>query len=159
MKNRFSTLPFPSYTHIPGLTPHPEKEGGHHFNQQELKEEKIFNSDEENCFSETFCYGIDLLNHEFFWESHVLFEICWNQEGRKGEKSDFLKGLIKLGACGVKLKMKEEKLALEHFHRGRDLFSSITKTPHIKEISSQLVVDLSSLAIFHNHSLFIHLNI
>src|SRR5262249_54220864 len=43
-----------------------------------------------------------LLNHQFFWEAHETWEPLWHSCGRRGTIADFLKGLIKLAAAGVK---------------------------------------------------------
>ena len=40
------------------------------------------------------------------------FEALWNQAGRKGFIADFLKALIKLGAAGVKARLKLKEAAL-----------------------------------------------
>jgi len=45
---------------------------------------------------------IDLFNGGYYWESHVALESLWIACGRKGIVADFLKGLIKLAAAGVK---------------------------------------------------------
>jgi hypothetical protein len=46
--------------------------------------------------------GIDLFNFGYWWESHEAWEGLWRACGRRGPAADFLKGLIKLAAAGVK---------------------------------------------------------
>ncbi len=70
-------------------------------------------------------YSLDLYNHGYFWESHVYFEALWNAHGRTGSVADFLKGMIKLGAAGVKLQINQPTNAHVHFLRAKELFESV----------------------------------
>lgn len=72
--------------------------------------------------SEFFRFSIDLFNHGYFWEAHVYLEALWNAHGRTGDVSDFLKGLIKLCAAGVKKDIKQPERVKEHLERARELF-------------------------------------
>jgi hypothetical protein len=76
-------------------------------------------------FNEDFRYALDLFNHGYYWESHVYFEALWNAHGRHGPISDFLKGMIKLGAAGVKLALGQSGLAQGHKERAIDLFQAL----------------------------------
>jgi predicted metal-dependent hydrolase len=49
-----------------------------------------------------YLYGLDLFNHGYYWEAHETWEDLWHACGRQGLTADFLKGLIKLAAAGVK---------------------------------------------------------
>ena len=75
--------------------------------------------------SEFLRYSLDLLNAGYFWESHVYFESLWNAHGRKGSVADFLKGMIKLGAAGVKVSIEQKAAALGHYDRAKELFLSV----------------------------------
>lgn len=111
---RYTEKEFPPYHFIPGLAPHPEKEGGY------LRGQTInpFDFDENNYQSnETYLYGIDLFNHEYYWEAHVYWEVLWNHVGRKTSQGYFLQALIKLAAAGVKHKLKQEEAAAGHIQR------------------------------------------
>ncbi len=70
-------------------------------------------------------FALDLYNFGYFWESHVYFEALWNAHNRKGSVADLLKGLIKLGAAGVKNQIAQEELALEHIERAKELFRAV----------------------------------
>ncbi len=70
-------------------------------------------------------YALDLYNHGYFWEAHVYFEALWNAHNRVGSAADFFKGMIKLSAAGVKLRLNQKTLAFEHFQRAMDLFKRI----------------------------------
>lgn len=77
--------------------------------------------------NENFRFGIDLFNAGFFWESHVYFESLWNAHGRVGPVADLLKGLIKLGAAGVKKDLNQKVSAREHEQRAEELFLEVMK--------------------------------
>lgn len=125
MKRLIPNLPFPHYIFIPGLNPHPKKEGGHMEGQSDPVAEKIDPAHpEKNDFLR---YSIDLLNFGYFWESHVYFEALWNAHGRTGSVSDFLKGMIKLGAAGVKINIDQKVSAQGHFLRAKELFEEVMK--------------------------------
>lgn len=133
--------PFPPYLFIPGKNPHPKKSGGYHEGMADPKADPIeLNSPLTN---RTFLYAIDLYNHEYFWESHVYFEALWNAHGRQGSVADFLKGLIKLGAAGVKVQVGQSKNAQEHFDRAIELLGTVQKTVG----NSYLGFDLAQLKI------------
>lgn len=70
-------------------------------------------------------YALDLLNHGYFWESHVYFEALWNAHKRVGPEADFFKAMIKLGAAAIKLEMGENQRAQEHFERALELFKVV----------------------------------
>lgn len=75
--------------------------------------------------SEDLRYSLDLYNHGYFWESHVYFEALWNAHGRVGSVADFLKGMIKLGAAGVKTLIHEPQSAQGHLERAKELFELV----------------------------------
>lgn len=77
--------------------------------------------------NEDYLYGLDLFNHGYFWESHVWWEALWNEAGRKGELADFLKGLIKLAAGGVKINLSQEEVSIGHIDRALELLSPLAQ--------------------------------
>lgn len=80
--------------------------------------------------NEGYLYGIDLFNNGYYWESHVWWEALWNEAGRKGEMADFLKGLIKLGAGGVKMALSQENISQGHIDRAVELLNPLAKNYH-----------------------------
>jgi hypothetical protein len=93
--------PFPPYAFVPGRFPHPTSDPkGHSFGISPPMAPKIVPENWQEC--RPYLYGIDLFNGGFFWEAHVAWESLWMACGRKGAVADFLKGLIKLAAAGVK---------------------------------------------------------
>lgn len=114
---------FPSYIFIPGSNPHPMKPGGHMEGESDpvvLPLDPSRPSD-----SDILRYSLDLLNHGYFWESHVYFEALWNAHKREGSTADFLKGMIKIGAAGVKMNLGQKQSAIGHIERAMELFQEV----------------------------------
>lgn len=123
MKRYEPDWPFPAYIFIPGVNPHPKKVGGHMEGLSDPIADPIdLNHPENNKFLR---YSLDLFNHGYFWESHVYFEALWNAHGRTGSVADFLKGMIKLGAAGVKMQISQPENARVHYLRAKELFESV----------------------------------
>lgn len=107
-------------------------------------------------------YSVDLYNHGYFWESHVYFEALWNAHGRTGSIADFLKGMIKLGAGGVKININQNEAAIGHFDRAKELFASVMQSEgpvflgfDLKTILSQIAsVNPDSVKCFEVHPLW-----
>src|SRR3954453_23257011 len=93
--------PLPPYSYVPGLAwPHPTSDPrGHSFGRHEQPLPLDEASYRDNA---TYLYAIDLFNHGFYWEAHEAWEALWHAAGRWGSTANFLKGLIKLAAAGVK---------------------------------------------------------
>lgn len=126
MKRFIPSWPFPPYIFIPGSNPHPKKVGGHMEGLADPKTDPInILSPQESLFLR---YSLDLYNHGYFWEAHVYFEALWNAHNRKGCVADFLKGMIKLSAAGVKLQLNQRLLAHEHFMRAKELLEIVSST-------------------------------
>jgi hypothetical protein len=117
---------FPEYAFLPGKHIHPNKPGGHS-HQDELL---ILNPINPEKISENsdFRYGIDLLNHGYYWESHVLFEAFWNAHQRTGVIADFFKALIKIAAGAIKDELDQRAAASGHYKRALELISDIKRT-------------------------------
>ena len=93
--------PFPPYAFVPGRFPHPTGDpAGHSFGSTPVAPPKVEPERWPEC--RPYLYGIDLFNAGYYWECHVAWESLWLACGRKGVVADFLKGLIKLAAAGVK---------------------------------------------------------
>ncbi len=140
---------FPEYAHVPGLTAHPKKKGGHSEFVDD-PEPEILNPMKPYS-SDAFLYAVDLFNYGYYWESHVWWEGLWHACGRRGVMADFLKALIKLGAAGVKAKTKEEKGVIIHSQRAQELFDSLLK----RDVSCYAGFDIADL---FNYSSDIEIN-
>jgi hypothetical protein len=113
--------PFPPYAFVPGQFPHPVSDpAGHSFGVAAqpvpaLAPERW----EENRH---YLYGIDLFNAGYYWEAHEGWESLWHACGRTGRTADYLKGLIKLAAAGVKVREGRREGVVGHARAAADLF-------------------------------------
>lgn len=116
--------PLPPYSYVPGLTPHPTSdERGHSFGQHAAPPAALTESSYRG--NEEYLYAIDLLNHGFYWEAHEAWESLWHVAGRSGPAADFLKGLIKLAAAGVKVREGRVAGVRQHAERAGELFRGV----------------------------------
>ena len=107
----------PPYTYIPGRSPHPISDpAGHSYGAR---------ADSQASIRDGFEHGLKLFNHGYYWEAHEAWEGVWIALGRTGPQADFLKGLIKLAACGVKCLEGNETGARRHLRRASELFNSV----------------------------------
>ena len=95
---RYSNQPFPPYQYTPGLNPHPSIDSdGHSYGLEES--EILFDAADWQSSAE-YRYGIDLLNHGYYWEAHEVLEGIWHHLGRKSQQAQFMQALILLAvAC------------------------------------------------------------
>jgi hypothetical protein len=111
----------PPYSYVPGVSPHPTSDPrGHSYGKYEPPAEAL----SESSYGEnaTYLFAIDLFNHGFYWEAHEACESLWHAAGRRGATADFLKGLIKLAAAGVKLREGRVAGVRQHAQRAVELF-------------------------------------
>ncbi len=117
-------LPFPPYTYTPGVAPHPVSDpAGHAFGKEHQRPTAI----EPTRWRESreFLFAVDLFNYGYYWEAHEVWESLWLSAGRSGLVADFLKGLIKLAAAGVKLREGRAVGVQRHTDRARQLFQGV----------------------------------
>lgn len=112
--------PLPPYSYVPGMHPHPiREENGHSFGE-EVSVSNFAPDNWRDC--REFLFGIDLFNSGYYWEAHESWEAVWIAAGRSGVVADFLKGLIKLAAAGVKVREGNENGVRRHAARATQLF-------------------------------------
>ena len=70
-------------------------------------------------------WGCDLFNHGYYWEAHEAWEGLWHASGQRGVTADFLKGLIKLAAAGVKVREGRPAGVSRHAQRAIELFERV----------------------------------
>jgi predicted metal-dependent hydrolase len=115
--------PLPPYSYVTGLSPHPTRdERGHSFGRHEPPPAPLDN--ETYRTNPAYLYGLDLFNHGFYWEAHEAWEALWHAAGRRGPAADFLKGLIKLAAAGVKAREGRAAGVRQHAERSKELVAS-----------------------------------
>src|ERR1700694_1437586 len=119
--------PFPAYAYIPGRFPHPTADpAGHSFHIEPVVPPKVEPERWQEC--RPYLYGIDLCNGGYYWESHVAWESLWVACGRKGVIADFLKGLIKLAAAGVKALEGRPEGVKSHSGRAAELWRNVIRS-------------------------------
>ncbi len=141
---RYTELTLPLYSYVPGHAPHPVSDpAGHMFGVKHEVPQPLQPDNWQN--SEEYLFGIDLFNHGYYWESHEAWESLWHAANRRGPIADFLKGLIKLAAAGVKVREGNPLGVARHAKRSQELLSSVAKlnfcglsiektTRHIQEL-------------------------
>jgi len=113
--------PLPPYSYVSGRFPHPMSDPrGHSFGH--VPEAGLSFSPEAWQRSPTYLHALDLFNHGYYWEAHEAWEQLWHVCGRRGAAADFLKGLIKLAAAGVKSREGRVQGVRRHALRACELF-------------------------------------
>lgn len=97
-------VPFPSYRHIPGVTPHPLRDPlGHSYGLEEDSSD-INLSPVMWKQNKTYLYGVDLFNFAYWWEAHEAWEGLWHPA--EDTYRLFLQGLIQVSASLIKYHMR-----------------------------------------------------
>jgi uncharacterized protein len=113
--------PFPPYSFVPGRFPHPFSDpAGHSFGTAPVPQPAL--DSDQWATNRHYLYGIDLFNAGYYWEAHEVWESLWHAAGRAGHTADFLKGLIRLAAAGVKVREGRPSGAAGHARAAADLF-------------------------------------
>jgi hypothetical protein len=124
---RYTGRPFPSYRHLPGATPHPERSPeGHIYGVLEPAAKPL--TPDGWSGNEDFLYGVDLFNAGYFWEAHVFWERLWALEETPREVRRVLQSIIQTAAACLKARQGEiagarkllARAGLERFE-GREL--------------------------------------
>ena len=98
---RYTDRPFPSYRFVPGKTPHPTRDPeGHSFGQQPEHLPGFKPEEWREC--KPYLYGIDLFNHDYWWEAHESLELVWVAAGRQTKAGQFIQGLIQIAVAHLK---------------------------------------------------------
>lgn len=118
----------PPYSFVPeGAWPHPMSDPrGHRFGQATQVPAIVTPANWRD--NREYLFGIDLFNHGYYWEAHEVWESLWHAAGRVGPVADFLKGLIKLAAAGVKVRQGISAGVRSHASRAAKLFEQ-TREP------------------------------
>jgi hypothetical protein len=116
-------VPLPPYTYVAGRTPHPIRDPQGHLHGRTLDAPPPLDP---RGWKESlaYLYGIDLFNFGYYWEAHEVWEGLWHGAQRTGPVADFLKGLIKLAAAGVKVYEGRPDGVRRHAARARQLFEA-----------------------------------
>lgn len=115
---------FPAYAFVPGRHPHPVTDPhGHSFGKADPQGQTLNPSNP--GASREFLFAVDLFNAGYYWEAHETWEGLWVAAGRTGVVADFLKGLIKLAAAGVKAREGQANGVQRHATRAAELLRQV----------------------------------
>lgn len=128
--------PLPPYSYVPGQFPHPIRDpSGHSYRAPGIQPETPrqgltppISPASDWKYSSDYLFGIDLFNHGFYWEAHETWEQLWIEFGRTGRDADFIKGLIKLAAAGVKAREGRPIGVQRHACRAKELFHVVSES-------------------------------
>lgn len=137
----------PPYAYVPGRYPHPiSHPDGHRFGAGLALPPGVDPERWQDC--RLYLLGFDLFNRGYYWESHVVWESLWLACGRKGVVADFLKGLIKLAAAGVKALEGTSAGIKSHSGRAVRLWHELRhlQEPHAKPFMGLVIADLVAMA-------------
>lgn len=101
---RYTSFNLPAYAYVPKQNTHPKFSSRH---QLAVLPSGNFSADLSS--EDTFLYGIDLFNLQYFWEAHELWERLWIHHGRKGKTASGIQALILISAALLKCKMQNRK--------------------------------------------------
>lgn len=118
---RYTSHPFPPYAYVPRMHPHPFSDVKGHSHGQVAAE---IDPGDVTALRQAHLWAVDLFNHGFYWESHEAWESLWHAFGRTGVRADFVKGLIKLAAAGVKAREGKPSGVQRHARRAAELFQT-----------------------------------
>ncbi len=121
---RYSDLPLPPYSYVPGHTPHPVSDPRGHMLGAAHEPEQPLDPDAWRE-SVAYLYAVDLFNHGFYWEAHEAWESLWHAAGRAGVVASWLKALIKLAAATVKLREGNAAGVDRHSRRALQLLAEV----------------------------------
>ncbi len=136
---------FPAYAHVPGTTPHPERDAaGHSYGAEHDAVDPL---DPAAPFaSEPYLFGFDLFNHGYFWEAHSAWEELWNAAGRTGPTAELLKALIKLSAAGVKARQEQGAGVISHARGAAQLLRAVHGEVGREDYAGVGLIELAELA-------------
>lgn len=124
VRPRYTHLPLPPYSYVPGHAPHPVSDPrGHMYGvQHEPVAPLRLDAWRE---STPYLFAVDLFNHGYYWEAHEAWESLWHAAGRRGVVANWLKTLIKLAAAGVKAREGNRRGVRRHAARADELLQLV----------------------------------
>jgi uncharacterized protein len=138
-------LTFPPYAFIAPHRPHPIRDpAGHMHGRPERIEPPL--DPRAWVRSPAYLEGVDLFNHGYYWEAHEAWEALWNAAARVGPTAEFLKGLIKLAAAGVKVRQGEPRGVRIHCERAIAHFEAVAAETGAREYAGFALDDLVAFA-------------
>ncbi|REJ93100.1 MAG: DUF309 domain-containing protein [Planctomycetota bacterium] len=115
----------PRYTHVPGTgTPHPYRDPrGHSYNRRPGTPTAL----EQDRWAENRSYllGLDYFNLGFYWEANDEWDRLLRASGPETPVGQFLKGLVKLAAAGIKVREESIHGVRRHAASAGEVFADV----------------------------------
>ena len=143
-------MPLPPYTYVPGRTPHPIRDPAGHMYGKHDQSAELDIENWQRC--DQYLFGIDLFNHGYYWEAHEAWESLWHAAERTGPIADFLKGLIKLAAAGVKTREGSKVGRVRHSVRSAALLHQASIALSLTEESRLMGLNPLQIAYLAEHA-------
>lgn len=121
---RLTDRTLPPYSYVPGLFPHPIRAPNGHMHGTP---ESQIDADDQAAVRAAHYWAVDLFNNGYYWEAHEAWEALWHAYRRSGARADFVKGLIKLSAAGVKAREGNAAGVNRHAQRAVELFRGVAE--------------------------------
>ena len=137
MKRYCPNRVFPPYSFIPTQNLNPNRVGGY---REGIPDPISSPIDKDNFLDhKDYLFAIDLINHGFYWESHVYFEAIWNAHKRKGDVASYCKALVKIAAGAIKHKQGRSESAKRLFEGAVNIFETLPSTFYLGISADELV--------------------
>ncbi|MBX7255880.1 MAG: DUF309 domain-containing protein [Candidatus Hydrogenedentes bacterium] len=130
--------PWPTYRHVPGISPHPTRHPDGHSNLAPPHAGLLVR--------DTLLFGVDLYHQGYLWEAHEAWEHLWQQSGRDSLEGRLLQALIKTAAAVLKLHMGSVRGARRHSRDAYELLNSLLAETEALTRGIANGIDIASLA-------------
>jgi hypothetical protein len=136
---------WPPYAFVPGRQPHPVRDPRGHSHDRPKPSPPDDPADP--AFRAEFRWGVELFDRGYYWEAHEAWETLWQTVAKPCAWADFLKGLIKLAATGVKSREGNATGVARHARRAAELLRSCRELPDAPLPIDELVAVADALAV------------
>ncbi len=109
-------IPLPESPYLPGRTTRPDHESDKH----SIVEGEV------DHWRTQLLFGVDLFNHQFYWEAHETWEELWLPLDKGDPVRETLQGLIQAAASLLKLRLSSPSPARTLWDRGRARLSEFS---------------------------------
>lgn len=115
-------IPLPESPYLPGRTTRPN----HECDVTSDVEAEV------NSWQTQFLFGVDLFNHQFYWEAHETWEELWLPLAKEDPVRETLQGLIQASATLLKLRLSSLLPARTLWARGRNRLCKFGDTDSLR---------------------------
>ena len=138
MKRYCPNREFPPYPFIPTQNLNPNRVGGYREGIPDPISIKIEKYNYNN--HEDYLFAVDLINHGYYWESHVYFEAIWHAHHRKGNVASYCKALVKIAAGAIKHKQGRTESAKRLFEGSKNILQKLPSSFYLGISINELII-------------------